>query len=297
MSAVRVAIAVICWCSLASPASGQTDWPMVDKAMGRPGSIQPGEVHRYAFPRADLRVAVVDVSIKPALALGSWVAFKPIGGGKAIAMGDLVLLEGEVQPVITALKGSGVEPTALHNHLQGESPRVMYLHIEAQGEPVKIAEAVHSALAITRTPLVAPAAQPGGERLGLDTARIGAALGRAGKVNGGVYQVSIPRAEPVRMAGVELPPAMGVATAINFQPTGQGKAAITGDFVLTADEVSPVIKTLRDGGIVVTALHSHMLDEEPRLLFMHFWAVDDPLKLARALRAALDHMRVQRAGS
>ena len=142
--------------------------------------------------------------------------------------------------------------------------------------------AVRAALALTKTPSAPPAAA-GGAGPGLDTARLASALGYAGKVTGGVYQVSVSRAQPVRMAGMEIPPAMGVATALNFQPTGKAKAAITGDFVLTADEVNPVIKALRAGGIAVTALHSHMLGEEPRLYFMHFWANDDAVGLARTL--------------
>jgi hypothetical protein len=271
----------------------QTDWRAVDKAMGRAGTSQPGDVYKYSFPRGDLRVTIDGVAIKPALALGSWVAFKRSAGAgsQAMAMGDLVLQESEVTPVLTKLQEMGVEQTALHNHLQRESPRVMYLHIEALGDPVKIAEAVHAALALTKTP---PALPPGAATAGafpLDTARLAALLGHAGKVNGGVYQVSVPRAAPVRMAAMEIPPAMGVATVVNFQPTGSGRASITGDFVLTADEVNPVIKALRDGGIAVTALHSHMLMEEPRLFFMHFWANDDAIKLARTVHAALSHMK------
>ena len=173
----------------------------------------------------------------------------------------------------------------------------MYLHIQAQGDPVKIADAVRAALALTKTPSPPPAPAGGGASFGLDTARLASALGYAGKVTGGVYQVSVPRAEPVRMGAMEIPPAMGVATALNFQPTGSGKAAITGDFVLTAGEVNPVIRTLRDGGIAVTALHSHMLGEEPRLFFMHFWANDDATELARTLHAALGDMKVRAAGA
>jgi hypothetical protein len=208
-------------------------------------------------------------------------------------MGDLVLLESEVMLVMTKLQAMGVEVTALHNHLQRESPSVMYLHISAQGDPVQIAESVHAALTLTKTPTAPPNAGPTTGSLGLDTVRLNSALGRSGKVNGGVYQVSVPRAQTVRMGGLEIPPSMGVATALNFQPTGRGRAAITGDFVLTADEVNPVIKALRDGGIAVTALHSHMLGEDPRLFFMHFWANDDATKLAQRLRTALDHIKVR----
>lgn len=275
--------------------NAQTEWAPVDKAMGRAGAMQPGNVQKYSFPRADLQVTLGGVRIKPALALGSWVAFERVGGtsSQAIAMGDLVLLENEVMPVVTKLQAMGVDQTALHNHLQHEFPPVMYLHISAQGDPVKIAEAVHAALTLTKTPTAPPSAGPVTESFRLDTARLNAALGRSGKVSGGVYQVGVPRAQPVHMGGLEIPPSMGVATALNFQPTGSGRAAITGDFVLTADEVNPVIKALRDGGIAVTALHSHMLGEDPRLFFMHFWANDDAIKLARTLRAALGHMKVR----
>jgi uncharacterized protein DUF1259 len=267
-------------------------WAAVDSALGRTGTSQPGDVQKYSFPRSDLKVTVGDVTVKPALALGSWVAFKPTTGHDVIAMGDLVLLEREVGPVIGKLQAMGVEQTALHNHLQHESPRIMYLHIHAHGDRMKVAQAIRAALASTKTPSAAPTASAVAP-FELDTAKLASALGYAGKVNGGVYQVSVPRAEPVRIDGTEIPPSMGVATALNFQPTGNGKAAITGDFVLTADEVNPVIRALRDGGVAVTALHSHMLTEEPPLFFMHFWANDEALALARTLHAALGHVKIR----
>jgi hypothetical protein len=270
-------------------------WAAVDSAIGRTGTSQPGEVQKYSFPRSDLKVTVGDVTVRPALALGSWVAFKATTGHDVIAMGDLVLLESEVGPVIGKLQAMGVEQTALHNHLQHESPRIMYLHIHAHGDRMKVAQAIGAALASTKTPSAAPTASALAP-FELDTAKLASALGYAGKVNGGVYQVSVPRAEPVRMDGTEIPPSMGVATALNFQPTGNGKAAITGDFVLTADEVNPVIRALRDGGVAVTALHSHMLTEEPPLFFMHFWANDEALALARTLHAALGHVKVRPRG-
>jgi len=286
----------------AAPALAQSpkqDWTPVDRAIGRSGSMQAGDVQKYSFPRADLRVTVAGVAVKPALALGSWVAFKAMGAGtgQTMAMGDLVLLESEVAPVMSKLQSLGIEQTALHNHLQHETPAVMYLHVQAQGDPVKIAEAVRAALALTKTPNGPPAPGTVGAGFELDTTRLASTLGYAGKVTGGVYQVSVPRAEPVRMGGMEIPPSMGLATALNFQPTGHGKVAITGDFVLTADEVNPVIRSLRDGGIAVTALHSHMLGEEPRLYFMHFWANDDAAKLARTLHGALGHMKVRTGGA
>jgi hypothetical protein len=235
------------------------------------------------------------VQLKPALALGSWLAFKKMGDSTMV-MGDLVLTEDEVTPVMTKLQEGGVEQTALHNHVLHESPRVMYMHIAATGDAVKIAKALHDALALSKTPFSAPAA--GGDPnqdIGIDTKQLDQIMGQAGKVNGGVYQFSVPRAETISDNGMTVPPSMGLATAINFQPTGGGKAAITGDFVLIATEVNPVIRALRENGIEVTAVHSHMLTENPRLFFMHFWANEDAQKLARGLRAALDKMNVAKS--
>ena len=263
------------------------DWSAVERALGRKGTINPGNVMKFSFPRSDMSVTLAGVQLKPALALGSWVAFKRIGRGVTMVMGDLVLTPDEVGPVMQRLQDLGVEQTAVHNHLLMESPRVMYMHIVAHGDEAKIAQAIHDALALSKTPLVAPGAQIA-IGIDLDTAAITRELGVAGKVNGTVYQISVPRREIITESGHEVPPSMGVATAINFQPTGAGKAAITGDFVLLASEVNPVIRALRDNGIAVTAVHTHMIDEEPRLIFMHFWANGDVARLARGLRAALN---------
>lgn len=271
---------------VSAQAPSPVDWSQVEAAIGRSGAVQPGDVHRFNFPRSDLRVMVGQVQVKPSLALGGWVAMKAAPGG-AIAAGDLVLLESEVNPVISALQAGGVEQTAIHHHIINESPRVLYVHIHGHGDPVAIARAVKSAVAKTAIPAPspAPATQPA---LDLDTARVASALGYTGRANGGVYAVSVPRAEKIMEMGMEIPPSMGLATAINFQPTGGGKAAITGDFVMLGTEVNAVIRALRDADIQVTSLHSHMLMEEPRLFFMHFWANDDAEKLARGLRAALE---------
>lgn len=270
--------------------SSNARWSAVETALGRPGTMQPGpaSVIKFSFPRSDLTVVVNGVTVKPAFALGSWVAFEDMGRGQAMAMGDLVLIESEVAPVIHALQQGGVEETALHNHLLMESPRVMYLHISAHGDAAKIASTIHDALQQSATPQTPPSAPATADASGLDTAGIARALGHAGKLNGVVYQVSIPRSERITAAGHEVPPSMGVATSINFQPTDGGKAAVTGDFVLRAQEVNPVIRALQSHGIQPTAMHSHMLDENPRLFFMHFWGNDDAVSLATGIRAALD---------
>lgn len=270
-----------------------TDWTTVDEALGRKGGIQPGDVMKYSFPRSDMQVTVAGVAVKPALALGTWVAFKKVAGGHTMAMGDLVLGEDEVSAVMRTLQQGGVEQTALHNHVLHESPRVMYMHISAHGDAAKIAQTIRSALGQSHTPLGAAAAPAPAAAIDLDTTAVARALGIAGKINGGVYQVSVPRKETIREGGNEVPPSMGVATAINFQPTGGGKAAITGDFVMRASEVNNVIRALQQGGIEVSALHSHMLTEEPRLFFMHFWANDDAIKLAGSLHDALSRTNSQ----
>jgi hypothetical protein len=262
------------------------NWTQVEQALGRKGTPNPDDVMKFSFPRTDLKVVVAGVTLQPALALGSWVAFERISD-HAMVMGDLVLLESEVEPVMGSLQQNGIEQMALHNHLLGESPRVMYMHIHAIGNAARIARALRAALEFTNTPLGAPA-PASSTPFDLDTAAVAKAIGVHGKVNGGVYQLSIPRREKILEDKHEIPTSMGVATSINFQPTGAGKAVITGDFVLLGREVNPFLWTLSESGIRVTAIHSHMINEQPRLFFMHFWANGDAIQLARGLRAALD---------
>ena len=279
---------------LAFPASAgaqDIDWQKVDDALGRKPAVVAGDVHRYGFPRTDLTVMLDGVTIKPALALGGWVAFKPMGS-EVMAMGDLVLLETEISPVLAKMIDNGVQITAVHNHLLRGNPATFYMHIGAHGDAVKIATAIRTALAESKTPLTPPIPPTTPPAIDLDTVQLDQIIGAKGQANGGVYQFGVPRRDPVSENGMALAPAgpLGMATGIGFQPTGGGKAAITGDFVMVSSEVNPVIKTLRAHGIEVTALHSHMLDEQPRLFFMHFWANDDAIKLAKGLRAALDEM-------
>ncbi len=262
------------------------DWTQVEQALGRTGTPNPGDVMKFSFPRTDLKIVVAGITLKPALALGSWVAFERIAD-HAMVMGDIVLLESEVAPVMGSLQQNGIEQTALHNHLLGESPPVVYMHIRAIGNAARIARAVRAALEFTNTPLGAPTSATS-TPFDFDTAAVAKEIGIRGKVNGGVYQLSVPRREKILEDGHEIPASMGVATSINFQPTGVGTAAITGDFVLVAREVNPLLWTLSENGIRVTAIHSHMINEQPRLFFMHFWANGDAVPLAHGLRAALD---------
>lgn len=283
-------LATLCTICLLLPASvalAETDWSQVDAAIGKKAAVA-GSVHKYGLPRSDLHVTLDGVTIKPGLALGGWIAFEPSGDG-AMMMGDLVLTETEVNPVMRSLLANGVQVTAVHNHLLRASPAPFYMHLGAHGDPAKLVTVVREALAETKTPFE-PSAVPVGEppKIDFDTAQVEEALGAHGKNNGGVYQFSIPKAKAIQAGGATVAPAMGVAHAVNFQPTGAGKAAITGDIVATAKEVEPLLRALQSNGIEVTALHSHMLDDEPRLFFVHFWANADAVKLARGLRAGLD---------
>lgn len=274
----------------APAASPNADWHRtIASVLGKPGAEMPGGVYRVALSRTDLHVALDGVDIRPGFALGSWLAFHP-HGQELMVMGDLVLLEPEIAPVMRRLAAGGIEVTALHNHLPVRAqPLTMYLHVAGHGEAAPLATALRAALQETATPLQGAAAPASGDRIeDLDTAAFARALGREGRAAGGVYGVSVPRAEAIREQSMEVPPALGLGTAINLQAAGNGKGAITGDFVLTAGEVVPVQRALVENGIEVTAIHNHMLGEEPRLFFMHFWAVDDPEKLGRGLRAAID---------
>ncbi|WP_454620782.1 DUF1259 domain-containing protein [Bradyrhizobium cenepequi] len=268
------------------------DWKKVDAALGKSATVS-GEVHRYGLPRSDLHVTLDSVAIKPALALGGWVAFTPMDG-QAMVMGDLVLLESEITPVMTKLLNSGLDITAIHNHILRAQPATFYMHVGGHGDPAKLATAIHEALSTgSKTPFEPPATTAvSAPAVDLDTAKLDEIMRAKGTVTGGVDQFAIPRREPATEAGMTITPAMGGANAINFQPTGGGKAAITGDFLVTGDEVNPLIRALRAGDIEVTAIHSHMLDEQPRMFFIHFWANDDSLKLARGIRAALDKTAV-----
>jgi biotin operon repressor len=265
--------------------SDAVDAKKIDAIIGRSGEMKD-DVYKIGLPRTDLKVKADGVDIKPGLALGSWMAFKHVGD-HAMVMGDLVLLETEVNPVLTKLEESGIEISAVHNHILNEQPRVMYMHYMGHGDEEKLARAMKEALSLSGTPMgPAPAGAPAASTT--DWKKVQDALGVQGRERGGVLQIAVARKEKITTAeGMEIPAFMGTATAINFQPTDKG-AAITGDFVMTAGEVNPVIRELRKAGIQITALHSHMLDETPRLFFMHFWANDDAVKLARGLRAALE---------
>ena len=267
------------------------DTPKIDEAMGRSGQ-QTGDVYRLGFPRTDLHVSVGGVEIKPGLALGSWAAFTG-NDNAAMVMGDLVLLENELTPVMRKLRTAGFDITAVHNHVLNETPRVIYMHYMGHGKAVELAKALRAALAESKTPLDKPAPPATTAEPPAFVKTIEDTLGTKGRFAGGVLSFGIPRREAITDHGMTLTTPQGVAVAINFQEAGAGKVATTGDFVLTAEEVNPVISALEEHDIAVTALHSHMLTEQPRLFFMHFWAVGSTESVAVGIKAALSHVAVK----
>jgi hypothetical protein len=260
----------------------QIDSAGLDKVFGKKGSVQD-QVYKITFPRFDLKVKVNDFSVSPGLALGSWIGIISMGS-ESMMMGDLVLLDEEVAPVVSKLVASNLSLTAIHNHLVNEKPNIKYIHFSGHGDAIQLAASIKSVLSITGTPLTAPTAQS--QTNNADWSKVEAILGTTGKHNGSLLQYSFSRNEKLTENGMEMPPAIGMATGINFQLEGSN-AAITGDFVLLPDEVNPVVKALTENGIAVTAIHNHMLHDNPRLFMLHFWAVSDPEKLATGLKAAL----------
>jgi Domain of Unknown Function (DUF1259) len=283
---------LVCVLSLPILVRGQgVSTAAIDQALGRSGQ-KTGDVYRVGFPRSDLHVSVKGLAIKPGLALGSWVAFLGTDDN-AMVMGDLVLLEEELNPVMAKLRSSGFDITAVHNHLMEETPKVLYLHYMGHGAAAQLATSLRAALSVSKTPLEKPAAAAEEPAPPAWVKTTDDAVGRKGTFRGGVLSYGVPRSGTITMAGMTIAPAAGVGEAINFQTADSGNVATTGDFVLTADEVNPVISELQGHHIFVTALHSHMLTEEPRLFFMHFWCVGSPESVGAGIKAALSHVAVK----
>ena len=260
------------------------DWTGVEKIFGRKGAVQEG-VLKIAFPRSDLRVNVGNVVIEPALALTSWLAFSSMGD-RTMVMGDLVLLASEIGPVEKSLLANGLKISAIHNHILGEEPKIMYMHVGGTGDAHKLAEGMKEVLAKTATPIVQPSQVH--SPTPPDWTGVEKVMGRAGKHNGNVLQFGIPRTEKISEEGMEIPPFMGMASAINIQRINDTSAATTGDFVLLPAEVETVTQALVANAFTVTAIHSHMLFESPRLIFLHFWKVGPAVEIAQGLKVALE---------
>ena len=272
-----------------SYAFSQIDSAALNNVFGKKGTVT-GNVYKISYPRSDLKVKVGDFNVAAGLALGTWIGIINMGD-HSMMMGDLVLLDSELPKAINKLMEENLEITAIHNHLINETPAVKYIHYHGEGDAVTLAKEIKAVLEVTGTPLAPPTAPA--QTQAVDWGKVTAILGTTGKANGMLLQYTFPRNEKTMESGMEMPPAMGMATAINFQ-MDNNLAAITGDFVMLADEVNPVIKALIANGILPTAVHSHMLHDEPRLFMMHFWAVGDPEKLATGLKAALEKTNSKR---
>lgn len=280
--------AVLFFLTAAAPASPALDTSAIQNAIGLTGKMMPGGIFRVSIPRDDLHVTVDRIRLKTALALGGYAVYEPLQQG-ALVMGDLPLLQSEVDSVQRDLLQSGFAITALHNHLLNETPHVMYMHYMKSGDPVAISRQLRDALKKTGMSFVHRAAAPAAAFP--FATQIDAALNLTGSAHDGIYSVSLPRPEKITDDGTPLPPAMGVATSINFQTAGTNAIATTGDFVLTADQVQPVMRALQSHGIEVTALHQHLVGADPTLYFMHFWAAGSQASVLPGLRAALDLLR------
>ncbi|GGB21146.1 DUF1259 domain-containing protein [Puia dinghuensis] len=260
----------------------QVDSTGLDNLFGKKGTVT-GNVYRITFPRGDLKVTIGDFPVAPGLALTSWVALHRMGA-ESMMMGDLVMLDSEEPAVVAKLVELGLGITAIHNHLVGEKPAIKFLHFSGSGDALKLAGEIKQVLAITGTPF---GSSPAGAAPSPDWSAVEAQLGAKGRKSGNIISYSFPRKEKLMESGMEMPAPMGMATGINLQMDGS-RAGTTGDFVLLADEVNKVVKALETHGITVTAIHNHMLYDEPRLFMLHFWGVGEPGKLAAGLKAALE---------
>lgn len=280
---------IILLSALALPAAAQpTFWEPVEKILGKKGMAREN-MFKVTYPRTDLDVKIGDVTIDPRVGLTSWIAFRT--NQKTVVTGDLVLKADEVMRVIQKMMTEKIEVTALHNHLTGTSMPVMYLHFTGMGDAVKLAASMKAVLAVTGTPPAAAARPP--ETIPPVFSVVQYFLG-PGKQQGSVLKYDFSRNHTILENDVEVPGFLGTATSLNFQAAND-KVAATGDFVLTANEVNPVITALTESNIAVTAVHNHMLTEVPRMFYLHFWGYDRPEAVAGGLRAALEKINIKRA--
>lgn len=267
-----------------------SDFGDVEKILGAPGQMQVGAVV-FSFPRSDIKVTIDGEPVPTAFGFGSWTAWKEMGK-ESMVMGDLVLLQKEINPVISALAEANINVTALHNHFLGEEPRIMYMHIYGMGQKATLAWGIRAALDKTGTPKSPPSASSGTpSSLQLDAKRMQEIIGHTGKVGGSVLKITLGRAG-VKMGRTEVTSSMGLNTWVAFIGTNE-RAHVAGDVAMTASEVNKVIRALRKGGINLTAVHNHMLDEEPRIFFLHYWGTGPADKLARTVREAFDQAKVR----
>ena len=274
--------------SLGAQASPGAAWDSVGRVLKAPPTPTGGYV-RYNFPRRDITLKIADVTVSPALALGTWAGFAG-DPAHATMMGDLVLLAAELKPVQAELARQNLMVTAIHNHLSGETPPITYVHYHGEGAAADLAQRIDKVLALTGTPRPVAAAPPA--PVTIDTATIFNTLGIRGRGQGNVAQLStmlVPG--EVKVHGTAVNPAMAYGTPINIQMVDANRAVATGDFTVLGAKASGVVRALSANGITATAMHSHLVDEEPPVRYIHFWA-DGPLAdVLRGLKAAIDASR------
>ena len=279
----------------AAPAVAQSDWRQaVEQSLGH-GQSKDHQVFEVEAPRSDLKIERAGLKLDPGLDFTDELRFMPTPGG-VMFMGEIILTADELNPVISRLEARGFEVDAIHKHILDLSPRLVWVHFNATGNPGQLAQSLRYALAASKTPLPAKADGAHGKAPDLDVASIEQILGRKGKPKDGLLTFSIPVGLKVKMDGAELPPDMGMSVGLTFQPLGGGRAAATGEFPLTADQVNPVIRALQAHGLQVQAVHNHMLTEKPRVFFVHIWAQDQAANIARSLRPAVDLAAAPRPG-
>jgi Domain of Unknown Function (DUF1259) len=286
---VSLLLSAFCFCLtlVCAHVTHGADFADVETILGVKGQMQEG-VTVFRFPRSDIQVEIDGEPVPTALGFGGWTAWKAMGN-EAMVMGDLVLLEKEVNGVISALGEANINISALHNHFLNENPRIMFVHVDGMGDPQKLARGLKNALARTGTPFPSPTGAQPSPPPAIDTKRIEQIIGEKGQVGGGVFKITIGR-PGVTMRGTEVTSSMGLNTWAAFIGTST-RAHVAGDVAMTAREVNPVIRALRRGGINVVAVHNHMLDEEPRIFFLHYWGTGTAEELAHTLRAAFDHAK------
>jgi hypothetical protein len=275
--------------SPSGPPRAPIDWNAVGAAMGSPLKTEEGDVHTAEFLRGDLHVVNAGVTENPGMELGAEAMFHQTTSGDAVMIGEATVTDQELNKVLARLEQDHtVEVTAIHKHLQDETPRLWWVHYAGYGNPVAIATTLHTAFAVTGMPLSAPAETEA--PIPLDTAALDRIIGVKGEAEHGVYHFHVPLAQQITdtRAHLTLPSVMEASTLLMFQPLSGGQAAINGDFAMIADQVNPVIQALQAHGITIISLHNHLLYESPRLFYMHFWATGDAPALAQGLRAALN---------